>query len=285
MITKSEVNLRIILTVIGFLLIFEGAFMLLGLPFALYYKDGSWFALLVSGLFTAVLGLVVRLTTKDKNRRTINRREGYIITAISWVIISFFGTLPFMISGEIPSFTRAFFETMSGFTTTGATTLTDIAEMPGVTKDKLHPRITSTAKRLWGIYVLLTLAEIILLMFGGMNFFDSICHAFGTIATGGFSTKNDSITGFTPFIQYVIIFFMILAGTNFTLHYLILVGRIKDVFKNEEYRKYLVLILGATVGITALMALSYNGPFEEAFRNTFFQVVSIITTTGYVTSD
>jgi trk system potassium uptake protein TrkH len=243
------------------------------------------------------------------------------------VVISLFGTLPFIISGTIPSFTNAFFETMSGFTTTGATILDDVeslprsilfwrslthwiggmgiivlsvailpflgiggmqlymAEMPGVKKDKLRPRITDTAKRLWGIYVLLTFVETGFLMFGGMDLFESLCHAFGTVATGGFSTRNGSIAEFSPYIQYVITVFMILAGTNFTLHYLALHGKIKEVWKNEEFRKYLYLISGITVFIVAFMVVKYDGGFEESFRVTIFQVVSILSTTGYITSD
>jgi trk system potassium uptake protein TrkH len=216
---------------------------------------------------------------------------------------------------------------MSGFTTTGASILTDIetlpkgilfwrslthwiggmgiivlslailpilgiggmqlfvAEVPGPVPDKLHPRIAGTAKRLWGIYVLLTVAETILLLLGGMNFFDSLCHTFGTVATGGFSTQNASIAGYSPYIQYVIILFMILAGTNFTLHYLSLSGRFSSVWKNEEYRYYLKLLLAFTVIIAALLILKTEINTEKAFRDSFFQVVSITTTTGYVTTD
>jgi trk system potassium uptake protein TrkH len=160
-----------------------------------------------------------------------------------------------------------------------------MAEMPGVKKDKLHPRITDTAKRLWGIYVLLTFVETALLMFGGMDLFDGLCHAFGTVATGGFSTKNASIAEFSPYIQYVIIAFMVFAGTNFTLHYLALHGRIKEVWKNEEFRKYLYLIGSVTLVITLLMIFLHEGDVETSIRATLFQVVSIVTTTGYITSD
>jgi trk system potassium uptake protein TrkH len=160
-----------------------------------------------------------------------------------------------------------------------------IAEVPGPTPDKLHPRITATAKRLWGIYFLLTFVQTILLMLGGMNLFDGLCHSFGTMATGGFSTRNSSIAGFSPYIQYVITVFMILAGTNFTLHFLALHGRFKEVTKNEELKYYLLTILIALIiCMIALIPVS-DSPIEQIFRDSIFTVVSIITTTGFVTAD
>jgi trk system potassium uptake protein len=326
MLSYIEVNIRSIIHVLGFLLIVEGIFMLAGIPFALFYGEDQWYVLPVSGLITSSVGFFLWITTRGRFKN-INKREGYLIVGLTWVVISLFGTLPFIISGSIPSFTNAFFETMSGFTTTGATILTDIeslprsilfwrslthwiggmgiivllvailpflgiggmqlymAEMPGVKKDKLHPRITETAKRLWGIYVLLTFVQTALLMLGGLDLFDSLCHAFSTMATGGFSTRNDSITGFSPYIQYVIVVFMVLGGTNFTLHYLALSGRLKEIWKNEEFRKYLYIIVSVTVFIALLMIFVYDGRYETSFRNALFQVVSILTTTGFFTSD
>ena len=316
-------NAKVIIRVIGFLLMIEGVFMLAGLPFSIYYGECEYKSLLASGLITIISGTILWFSTR-KHPKNIGRKEGYVIVAVTWIVISLFGTLPFMISGVIPNFTDAFFETMSGFTTTGATILTDIeatpkgilfwrsmthwiggmgiivftvavlpilgiggmqlyaAEMPGVTKDKLHPRITATAKRLWGIYLLLTLVQTVLLMFGGMSLFDSLCHAFGTVATGGFSTNNLSIAAFSPYIQYVIVVFMILAGTNFTLHYFALHGQLRKVWRNEEYRYYIYLILIGTVIITAVLAINKSSalPLEEAFRVSIFQVVSIITTSS-----
>jgi trk system potassium uptake protein TrkH len=160
-----------------------------------------------------------------------------------------------------------------------------MAEVPGPTPDKLHPRITATAKRLWGIYVLLTIVQTGLLMLGGMDLFDGLCHAFGTMATGGFSTKNASIAGFSPYIQYVITIFMILAGTNFTLHYLALHGKLKDIWKNEEFRNYIFIILISTVIITLTLTIIGHTNLEKGFRDAIFTVVSIITTTGFVTAD
>ncbi|MCD4684177.1 MAG: TrkH family potassium uptake protein, partial [Bacteroidales bacterium] len=256
----SKINFKIILNIIGFLLILEGCFMFTGVPFSLYYCGNKCYSLIISGLITLVSGGVLWFFARGA-QKIIGRREGYIIVSLSWIIISLFGTLPYIISGAIPEFTNAFFETISGFTTTGASVLTDIevipkgilywrsitqwlggmgiivlsiailpllgiggmqlfvAEMPGITPDKLHPRITQTAKRLWMIYIFFTFIETMLLMLGGMSFFDSINHAFTTMSTGGFSTQNASVANYSIFIQYVIIIFMFLAGTNFTLHY------------------------------------------------------------------
>ncbi|MEZ5146652.1 MAG: potassium transporter TrkG [Bacteroidales bacterium] len=157
--------------------------------------------------------------------------------------------------------------------------------MPGITPDKLHPRITQTAKRLWGIYLLLTAIETVLLMFGGMDLFDSLCHSFATMATGGFSTKNASVADFSPYIQYVIIVFMILAGTNFTLHYLGLHGKLREIWRNEEYRYYILFTLGFSVVLGVIIFYEGSLSMEQSIRDALFQVVSIVTTTGFVTSD
>jgi trk system potassium uptake protein TrkH len=160
-----------------------------------------------------------------------------------------------------------------------------VAEMPGIAPDKLRPRITATAKRLWYIYLLFTFLEIILLWLGEMNFFESITHAFTTMATGGFSTKNDSIAGFSPYTQYIITLFMILAGTNFTLHYLALHRRFDRVWNNQEFRAYVSVFVVTSIIITAGLIVMQETPWEEAFRSSLFSVVSILTTTGFVTAD
>jgi len=321
-----KINWPIILQIIGFLLIIEGLFMMTGIPFSLYYCGNKCWSLLYSGLITSITGGVFWLITR-KAPRFIGKREGYIIVSLAWVVISMFGTIPYLLSGWIPNFTDAFFETISGFTTTGATILTDIeglpkgllfwrsmthwiggmgiivlsvailpilgiggmqlfvAEMPGITPDKLHPRITQTAKRLWVIYVILTFSETIILMFGGLDFFDALCHSFATMATGGFSTYNDSIASFSPFLQYTIVLFMLLAGTNFTLHYLWLHGRLQEIWRNEEFRYYILFTIGFTLLIGIIIASQANAEIEKSFREAMFQVVSIVTTTGFVTSD
>ncbi len=323
----KDVNGKLIIKVLGLLLIIEGFFMWLCLPFSYYFQSGDFFDILLSGIITTLSGLIIWFFTRKNKNKNLGKREGYIIVTFAWIIISIFGALPFVLNGAIPNYTNAFFETMSGFTTTGASILTDIesvpkgllfwrslthwiggmgiivlslailpilgiggmqlfaAEVPGPTPDKLHPRVTGTAKRLWGIYILLTIVETVFLLFGGMDFFDSLCHSFGTMATGGFSTKNNSIMGFSPYIQYVIAIFMILAGTNFTLHYFALMGKFDKLKKNEEFRFYMLLIIIATVIITISMIILRNTAFEKAFRDSLFQVVSIVTTTGFVTSD
>ena len=326
-ISIKKVNWGIIAKVLGFLLIIEGVMMFTGIPFSIYYCGFECLSLLYSGLITIAAGGLMYLLNRKRNDSQLGKREGYLIVSLAWVIISVFGTLPFLISGSISNFTDAFFETMSGFTTTGATILNDIeaqpkgilfwrsmthwiggmgiivlslailpilgiggmqlfvAEVPGPTKDKLHPRIKETAKRLWGIYVLLTFVQTILMMFGGMNLFDALCHAFATMATGGFSTQNASVANYSPYIQYVIIIFMILAGTNFALHYFSLSGKIKKVFRDEEYRVYLLTILLSTIVIALGLIFMTDRAVEKSFRDALFQVVSIITTTGFVTDD
>ena len=319
-------NVWILMKVMGILLIILAAFMLTSIVFALYYHETS-LPIFFSALITASSGGILAFIGNKHNNKNIGKREGYMIVTLTWVIISVFGALPFLLSGTIPSFTSAFFETMSGFTTTGSSILTDIeslpknilywramthwiggmgiivltvailpflgiggmqlliAEMPGIAPDKLHPRITATAKRFWGIYVILTGVEVVLLWAGEMNFFDSVCHSFATMATGGFSTKNDSIAGFMPYSQYIIIIFMVLAGTNFTLHYFAFHGQVKKIFKNEEFKTYLSIILVITLVLTfGLIAMQHTG-IEKAFRDSLFTVVSILTTTGFVTAD
>ncbi|MEA3443709.1 MAG: potassium transporter TrkG [Bacteroidota bacterium] len=321
------INFWIIFRVLGSLLILEGIFMGMSLPFSLYYNTDDFDAILISSVLTLVIGVIIHFSTRYVSRN-ISKREGYIIVSLVWVVFSLFGSLPFVLSGAIPSFTDAFFETMSGFTTTGASILNDIeampqgllfwrsttqwlggmgiivlslailpilgiggmqlfiAEVPGPTPDKLHPRIKETAKRLWIIYVLFTTAEIFLLMIGGMDFFDAINHSFTTMATGGYSTKQASIASFdSSFIHYVIIFFMFLAGTNFTLSYFAMHFKFGKVWRNEEFRYYLSFVLGFTILIALGLSFFQDYSFEIAFRDSLFQVVSIITTTGFVTAD
>ncbi|OFX16866.1 MAG: potassium transporter [Bacteroidetes bacterium GWA2_31_9] len=322
----SSLNINIIVKFIGILLVIEGLFMLTALPFSIYYGE-NLMPIIYAANITLIAGGIMWLFTRNYKDQNVGRREGFIMVTLTWVAFSLFGALPFYISKEIPNYTDAFFETMSGFTTTGASILTDIesvskgllfwrsmthwmggmgiivlslavlpllgiggmqlfiAEVPGPVPDKLHPRVTETAKRLWAIYVLITFAEIIFLMFGGMPFFDSICHSFGTMATGGFSTKNDSIAGYSPYIQYVITFFMILAGMNFTLHYFALKRKFQKVISNEELKAYLFIIFSTVIVITIFLVFLSDYGVEKAFRDGIFQVVSIITTTGFVSAD
>ncbi len=321
-----NINVGLIIRIIGFLLIVEGVFMLTALPFTYLYCGPNCLAIPISAAITIAFGAWGWLSNRKASKQ-VGKREGYIIVTFSWLFISLFGSLPFIISGEIPNFTDAFFETMSGFTTTGATILTDIesmpkdllywrsmthwmggmgvivlsvailpilgiggmqlfmAEMSGITYDKLHPRITATAKRLWGIYVILTALLTGALYVGEMDFFDAINHAFSTMATGGFSTRNDSIAAFGPITHYTIILFMILAGTNFTLHYFALHGQFKKVFANQEFKAYLLVIIIVTLIIASGLVINKHFPIEQSIRDALFTVVSILTTTGFVSSD
>lgn len=320
-------NLRKIFNFIGFILILNGIFMITGVPFSWYYGDNDIFILLGTGAGTSLIGFLTYWFTRGGSPE-IRKREGYIVVSLGWIVMSLFGALPFVIHGSIPSYTDAFFETMSGFTTTGASILNNIeslphgllfwrsvtqwlggmgmivlslailpvlgiggmqlfvAEVPGPTKDKIHPRIRETAKRLWGIYVILTVVETGLLMIGGMTFFDAVCHSFTTMATGGFSTKQDSIAFYqSPYIQYVLTAFMFLAGMNFSLHYHYMHRNFKTVAKNDEFRFYTGMIIFFTIIIAVpLMIKQYAGP-EQSFRASIFQVVSIVTTTGFVSAD
>ena len=320
-------NFKLIIRVLGFLIFVEGVAMLLALAVSLIYGEYDTTAFIFSsGICLVTGGAIAWLTNGAK--KDIGKREGFIIVALVWVVFSFFGSLPYILSNSIPNFTNAFFETISGFTTTGSSILSDIealphgilfwrsisqwlggmgiivlslailpvfgiggmqlyvAEVPGPAPDKISPRIRQTAKTLWIIYLGFTATEIILLWIGGMSFYDAVCHSFTTMATGGFSTKQASIAHWSsPFIQYVVIVFMFFAGTNFTLSYLALKGRFKSVFKDEEFKYYVFFILGFTTLIFGGLLLTTQLGVEHAFRDSLFQVVSIITTTGYATTD
>ncbi len=325
--SKSDVNFKLILKFIGILLVMLSAFMASSALWNIVNNEGTTFAILLSAGITLGVGLSFFFLTRKHDHKNIGKKEGYIIVTFTWLSITFFGTLPFFISGHIPSYTDAFFETMSGFTTTGATILTDIesmpqslllwrsmthwlggmgiivltlailpvlgvggmqlfvAEAPGTTPSRIHPRITETAKRLWFIYVLLTCVLMALLMFGGMNVFESINHAFSTLATGGFSPKNDSFASYSPYIHYVTIFFMIVAGTNFTLLYFSLKGNFTKLRNNEEFKFYLLVVGLFAIIFTASIYILHDTNLEYSFRHSLFQVVSILTTTGFASTD
>ena len=323
----SRFNIKLIVSILGLLLVINGLGMLLSLPFSLYYHE-DWIPIVSASCITIFIGLPSWLFLNKTAPRELKKRDGYLVVTMGWVIMSVFGTLPYLISGSIPNFTDAFFETMSGFTTTGASILNDIeavpkgilfwrsltqwiggmgiivlavailpilgiggmqlfiAESPGISAEKLKPRIKDTAKRLWLIYVGLTFLETILLMLGDMSFFDAINHSLTTMATGGFSTKNASVAHFSsPYIHYIITIFMFLAGTSFTLTYFMLKRKFKKVFSNEEFIVYLSFTIGITLILTGFVHSTTLHVFEKNFRDTLFQVVSIITTTGFVTED
>lgn len=327
MAARPDINFKLIIKFIGILLMLLSGFMAISALWNIVYDENTTKAILISAIITFGAGLSFHQLTRNHDHKNIGKKEGYIIVTFTWISITFFGTLPFYLSGHIPSYTNAFFETMSGFTTTGATILDDIeampksllfwrstthwlggmgiivltlailpvlgvggmqlfvAEAPGTTPNRLHPRITETAKRLWYIYLLLTALLTGLLMLGKMNFFEAINHAFSTVATGGFSPKNDSISSYSAYIQYVIVLFMIIAGANFTLHYFALKGNFSKIRDNEEFRFYLLIIGIFTIIFTVAIYIFHAAKIEHAFRDSLFQIVSIITTTGFVTTD
>ena len=325
--SNSLINRPLIFRVLGILLHLEGMMFLVCLSVSLLYGESSWQSFAYSALLTMGAAFVLQFLGKG-GENTVSRRDGYCIVAFSWLLFTLFGMLPMLISGEIPRVTDAFFETMSGFTTTGATILDDIeslshgmlfwrsfiqwigglgivfftvaflpifglgnqvlfsAEATGVNHDKIHPKISVMAKWLWTIYLLLTASCFGLLLVGGMDPFDAICHAFTTAATGGYSTKQDSIAYWnSPFIEYVEAVFMVLAGINFSLYFKCLKGQFSHFLRNDEVKFY----LGTVVVVTVVCALSlrfYNHyGVEEAVRKAFFQVASIFTSCGYATDD
>ena len=318
---------KAIFSVLGFLLVAVGGLMLLAVVVSLLSGSNDAGILAVTSCLTIITGFALWLPLRAHTSE-LAVRDGFVIVSLGWVVASLFGCLPFFLSGAIPSWTDAYFETMSGFTTTGASIVANIealpagllfwrsmtqwigglgiillsvailpllgvggmqlfqAEVPGVTVEKLTPRIGQTARILWFVYVLLTAAEITLLMVGGMSLFDATCHAFTTVSTGGFSTKNASIAHFnSPFIETVIMVFMFLAGTSFTLHYKALRGKLLSYRRDSEFVFYAGLVVAGTVlvlfGLPQAPGASVIGNIREAA----FQVISIVTTTGYVTAD
>jgi len=323
---KLGMHFHSVINILGLLLMFLAVSMLAPLPFSYYYASGDHSALLYSALITFLAGLTAWYFTEFNE--DLRPKEGFAIVTFSWVGLSLFGSLPFLLSGAIPSFTDAFFETISGFSTTGATILSDIdglprgilfwrslthwiggmgiivlslailpflgvggmqlfkAEVPGPTADKLAPKVADTAKMLWGVYVILTGAQTVLLMFGGMDLYESLCHAFGTMATGGYSTRNTSVAAYSSaYIDWIIILFMIIAGSNFSLHYRMMRGNFKAYFQNVEFKFYLGIIALATVIILTDTFDMDGAGVEKSIRDTLFQVVAIITTTGFATAD
>lgn len=301
--------------------------MLFCIPVSIYYHEPAVYSFIQSGLVCFVLGALLLFFTRG-HQKVIKKREGYLIVTLGWLMLAFTGSLPYFFSGYIPNYTNAFFETISGYTTTGATILTEIeslpksilfwrsithwiggmgiivltiailpilgiggmqlfvAESPGPSADKLHPRIKETAKRLWAIYVFLTGLQTILLFIGGMTFFDAVNHAMSTISTGGFSTKNASIAYYeSSYIHWIITLFMFIAGINFTVTYFALKGNFKRMLKNEEFRYYTIAAFGSSLLVSMAVYLFNDYEFFTALRDGFFMVLAIGTSTGFVTAD
>lgn len=319
-------NFRMMGYTIGQILRVEGVLMLLPLFVSLLYGENIWLWFLIPAASLVALGTV--LTLKKPEDRTILAKEGLVIVGLSWVLMSLFGCLPFWISGEIPLFIDALFETISGFTTTGASVLSDVeslsygmlfwrsfthwiggmgvlvfvlailpqsdvramhlfrAETTGPKIGKLVSKMKSSARILYGIYIALTAVEMIFLLCGGMNVFDSVTHAFATAGTGGFSTKNAGIAHFDSlYIEMVIAVFMFLFGINFQIFYLLLIKNFRGVWKNEELRWYFVMVFAAVLFIALDVMTLYENSFGAALRYSFFQVTSVVSTTGFATTD
>lgn len=318
---------KVIIHVLATLMILNGLFMASCLPVSWHTGGIDFNALLYASVISANLGLIIFLLTR-KVSKEMGRREGYLVVTLGWIILAATGSLPFLIGGYIDTIPAALFETISGYTTTGASILNDIealppgimlwrsmtqwiggmgiivltvailpmfgvggmqmfmAEAPGPSSDKLHPKITDTAKRLWAIYVLLTAVEAVSLKIAGMTWLDAVNHSFTTMSTGGFSTRNASVAAFnSPAIEYIISVFMLCGGINFSIIYFILKGVFSKVISNEEFRVYLALSLLFTLGIAGILVVKGGMGLEEGFRTSLFQVVSIITTTGFATAN
>ena len=322
-------NVKNISRTVGLILIITGIFQLFPLLIAVIdHEPRNILAYIESLCLILLVGSALLLFSRGGNRM-FSAQEGFAATGLSWIFMSAFGALPFFLSGQIPSYVDAFFEMVSGFTTTGASILTDVealsrcnlfwrsfshwlggmgvlvfllavvpgarknggtgiylmrAESPGPSVDKLTPHLRQTAMILYGIYILLTALCIVCLLLGGMPVFDSFCIAFGTAGTGGFAIKNSSMGGYSYFLQTVVTVFMFLFGVNFSLYYMLLLRKFKAVFKNEELRLYFGIAAGSIVLIAINISCMYNTVYE-AVHHAAFQVVSIMTTTGYGTVD
>lgn len=318
-------NRNMVFYIIGNIVKIEALLMLLPMFVSLYYGESAVYAFAITIMIAMVFGFALTLIFKPKNT-VIFAKEGFLVVALAWVILSLVGALPFFISREIPNFIDAVFETVSGFTTTGASILPNVeamskglllwrsfthwvggmgvlvfvmavmpkvtdrsihiirAEVPGPIVGKLVPKARNTAVILYLIYVAITVIEIIFLLFGDMSLFDSVVHAFGTAGTGGFGIKADSVAGYSSYLQWVIAVFMLIFGINFNLYYLILLKKVKEALSSVELWIYLAIIAVAT-GLIAYDLIPRYENIADCLRLSFFQVSSIITTTGYSTAN
>jgi trk system potassium uptake protein TrkH len=350
-----NINFKIISNLIGMLMLINSIFMVVSVIVSLIYRESIYLPLLIASIITAVVGSICYFGTKNSPKK-VTKRDGYLIVAAGWIFLILSGSLPYFLS--IPylssftlvennfSATNIFFETIAGYTTTGATIFDNVealpngllmwrsltqwiggmgiivltiailpllgiggmqlfvVEAPVISADKIHPRITDTAKRLWVVYVILTFLQILCLSLAGMEFFDAINHSLTTLSSGGFSTKNDSTSFWNeiPAIQYIIMIFMFLSGVNFVLNHFLLKGEWRKLIKNEEFRWYLGLIVSISLMI-GMVILFFANPLhnsipkaslnadglhygiEESIRSAFFQVISVITTTGFTSAD
>lgn len=324
----SNFNYRFVLKTIGFLLVIESLFMMSATIVSFYLHEAAGDAMLISSTITFFAGALIRLVGTEDFPKPIGKRESFFMVAISWIVLSAFGMLPYYLSNSIPSVSNAYFETISGLTATGATILNDIESMPkgllfwrsitqwmgglgivlfvatilpmggnasvmydaevtGIGYDRFRPRISQIAKRLWLVYIFLTGILVILLWIGPMSLFDAVCHAFTTISTAGFSTKQDSIAHWnSAYIEYVITLFMFIGGINFTLIYFFMKGCAKKLYQNEEFKWYVsIIILFVVIIAIGLYSSGKIEGVEKAFRTSLFQVVSMLTTTCFSTDN
>lgn len=322
-----NINYRLIGHTIGKVLLFELVFMFLALLISSFDKWADWKAFIETMSITLLAGVLLTLINRKARFHDPGKKESFIAVTLSWIFISLLGALPYYLSHAVASFIDAFFESVSGFTTTGSSVIPDVeslskgilfwraethwiggmgiillviaiiphykmgaghliaaeGSMMGV--EKIRPRIIDTAKHLWLIYIILTFLETVLLILGGLNWFDAVCHSFATVATGGFSTKNTSVANLSVYCQYIIIVFMFLSGINFALHYFGYKGQYKRIWKNEEFRLYLIIISVITLLVTIGIMPFYQRDIEASFRHAIFQIVSIITATGFSSAD
>lgn len=316
-----------VIRLVGVINLLLGFSMVLPLACSLIYGESDWWTFLVGMGIAAAVGLPAELLLRKRTLR-LTRRTGMAVVVFGWITVPLFACMPFLLHGSMGGITDCYFESVSGFTTTGSSILTNIevlphgillwrsfiqwlgglgivlltvaffsfigvggnelfqAEVPGLTADKIQPRIAETARHLWWVYSGLTLLEAILLTLGGMSFFEAVCHSFTTLATGGFSTRNTSIAGFSPYIQWVVIVFMFMAGTNFTLHYsLFREGKMRYI-RDPEFRFYLVVTLSASAAIIGARYLTGIAPgVEQSLREAVFTTLAMLTTTGYANCD
>ncbi|MBN2863628.1 MAG: TrkH family potassium uptake protein [Bacteroidales bacterium] len=318
------INPLVILRIFSTILFIESISFLLCLPVAHVYNE-SPYPFLWSSLISIIISVSFFFVSRNTPIHKITNREGFLVVSLSWILFSLLGALPFIFSGTVTSFVDAFFETASGFTTTGATIFEDVEILPhtilfwrnltqwigglGIIflvivilptfritahqlfslesslKEKILPRTKAIGFRLLYIYLALTISEVILLSLGEMNLFDSICHTFSTVSTGGYSTKNSSLSDYSAYSQYIVALFMFLSGISFVIYFYLVNFKFKKVFYNEELWFYILVVVTSVISAILILIIRANEPFEPALRNGIFQVISIITTTGFITND
>ncbi len=323
----KSVHIFYVLHITGLGIAITSIFFLLCIPISWFYHDQQILTFLYSFLITGSFGLALYLFTRRYKNPELGKRDSFVIVTLAWVVVSLVGSLPYFVSGFVPSLTDALFESTSGFTTTGSSILNDIEALPksllfwralthwlggmGIimlmiaifpflkvganhlmtaegslfASDKIKPRIIAVSKRLWIVYIVLTFVETILLKVAGMSWFDATCHSFATVATGGFSTQNASLINDTPTIQVIVIIFMFLSGINFALHYYAVKGKFSEIWRNEELRLYTLIVLVVSGSIAANLIIVNKSEIGPSIRASFFQVVSLLTCTGFASAD